>query len=67
MQSTKDVAQLQSLKQHIDRYEGKSEVVLVVGAADDKQVIRIPEKTSRSDESIDELVKLFGSENVKLS
>jgi len=67
IESTDNSQQLMSLKQHIDKFEGTSEVVLVVGPVDNRQVIRIPEKTSRSDESIDALVSLFGSENVKLS
>ncbi len=67
MQSTENVEQLQLLKKHIDTFEGTAEVVLVVGVADKKQAIRIPEKTSRSNDSVDALVKLFGVENVKLS
>jgi DNA polymerase-3 subunit alpha len=67
LESTDNSGQLLSLKQHIDKFEGTSEVVLVVGPPDSKQVIRVPNKTSRSDESIDELVSLFGAENVKLS
>lgn len=67
MSSTDDTEQLNSLKKHIDNFPGKSEVVLVVGPADAKQAIRIPEKTSKDDGSIAELVNLFGADNVKLS
>ncbi len=65
--STDNTEQLSSLKNHIDSYPGESEVVLVVGPAQSKQAIRVPDKTSKDDKSIDELVKLFGPENVKLS
>jgi DNA polymerase-3 subunit alpha len=67
LESTKDSSRLLLLKQHIDKFEGDSEVVLVIGPPDNKQVIRVPDRTSRSNESIDELVELFGIENVKLS
>jgi hypothetical protein len=67
MESTNNSDQLMSLKKHIDMFKGTSEIVLVVGSDDNKQVIRIPEKTSRENDSVDELVKLFGTENVKLS
>jgi DNA polymerase III subunit alpha len=65
--STDNTNQLLSLKQHIDKFTGESEVVLVVGPPDNKQVIRVPDKTNRTDQSVDELVQLFGIENVKLS
>ncbi len=67
LMSTDNTEQLTSLKSHIDSYPGESEVVLVVGPVDSKQAIRVPDRTSRDDESVDELVKLFGPENVKLS
>jgi DNA polymerase-3 subunit alpha len=67
LESTDNTDQLLLLKQHIDKHEGSSEVVLVIGPAENKQVIRVPNKTSRSDESIDELIQLFGAENVKTS
>jgi DNA polymerase-3 subunit alpha len=67
LESTNNTDQLMLLKQHIDKYDGVSEVVLVIGPPDNKQVIRVPEKTSRSDESINDLIQLFGAENVKLS
>jgi DNA polymerase III subunit alpha len=67
LESTDNSDQLLLLKQHIDKYVGGTEVVLVVGPQSGKQVIRVPNRTSKSDESVDELVKLFGVENVKLS
>jgi DNA polymerase III alpha subunit len=67
LESTKDTELLKMLKKHIDSNQGESEVVLVIGENDNKQVVRVPERTSNSDESIDKLVELFGAENVKLS
>jgi DNA polymerase-3 subunit alpha len=67
LETTDNTDQLLLLKQHIDKHEGTSEVVLVIGPPENKQVIRVPNKTSRSDESVDELILLFGAENVKLS
>jgi len=67
METTKNAEQLKMLKQHIDKHEGTSEVVLVLGPPDNKQVIRIPDRTSRTEESVDQLIQLFGAENVKLS
>lgn len=67
MLSTNNTAQLTSLKEHIDANPGRSEVVLVVGDKDDRQAIRIPERMSNDEKSVDELVGLFGVENVKLS
>jgi DNA polymerase III subunit alpha len=67
LQTTDNTDQLILLKQHIDKYEGDSEVVLVIGPQENKQIIRVPNKTSNSDTSIDELIQLFGAENVKLS
>ena len=67
LDSTEDADLLVLLKNHIDKFAGSTEVVLVVGSTENKQVIRIPDKTSKEDDSIEELVSLFGAENVKLS
>jgi DNA polymerase III subunit alpha len=65
--SLNDASLLKQLKQHIDTHQGNCEVVLVMGSSDNKQIIRVPDKTSKSDESIDKLVEMFGADNVKLS
>jgi DNA polymerase-3 subunit alpha len=67
LESADNTDQLLLLKQHIDKFEGLSEVVLVLGSSENKQVIRVPDRTSSSDKSVDELILLFGAENVKLS
>ncbi len=67
MTDTKDSARLQALKDHLSAHKGESEVVLVVGSADKKQAIKIPERSSKSESSVDALMQLFGAENVKVS
>ena len=67
MLDTDDVARLQALKDHLTANPGENEVVLVVGPADGKQAIRIPERLSTNDESLHGLAELFGQENVKVS
>jgi len=61
---SKNQDMLLDLKKVIDDNSGETEVVLVVG--DDKQVIRLPAKVSSSPESVDQVVALVGSENLKL-
>jgi len=63
---TQDVERLQALKEHITSYPGKTDVVLVVGPADKKQAIKVPEKSTDSDESLQQLMSLYGAENVKV-
>lgn len=67
MLNTDDTNLLLQLKSHIDTNKGDSEVVLVVGANDAKQAIRVPEKTSLTEASINELIQIFGKDNVKIS
>lgn len=65
MANTGDTERLESLKRHIADNPGETEVVLVVGPADQKQAIRIPYKASDTPGNVDKLVSLFGVENVK--
>lgn len=62
---TSDTDRLQQLKRHTMQYPGSVEVVLVVGPAESKQAIRIPDKADDSQECINQLVSLFGESNVK--
>ncbi len=63
---TDDPKTLLSLKQTIDDYKGETEVVLVVGAADTKQVIRLPMRVNANTKSLGLFSELVGQENVKL-
>jgi DNA polymerase-3 subunit alpha len=66
MTDTQDAERLLALKAHIKAFPGETDVVLVVGPAESKQAIRIPEKSSDSEESLNELLSLYGAENVKV-
>lgn len=61
---SRDQALLMDLKKIIENNSGEMEVVLVVGA--DKQVIRLPARINNSPDSIDQVVALVGTENIKL-
>jgi len=54
------------LKKLIDHFHGNSEVVLVLGPADKKQIIKLPLKVSPTEMCISELRLLVGEENVKV-
>lgn len=61
---SKDQEMLMDLKKVIEENRGETEVVLVVGS--DKQVIRLPSRMDSGAESVDKVVALVGSENLKL-
>ena len=57
---------LLSLKQAIDEQHGDSEVVLVLGSDDAKQIIRLPSRMKSDADSLKRLQSLVGSQNVIL-
>ncbi len=57
---------LVSLKEAIDGFSGETEVVLVLGAAASKQIVKLPSKIDRDSEVIAQLQALVGKANVKL-
>ncbi len=57
---------LLSLRQTINDNRGETEVVLVVGGVDTKQIIRLPIRVETNDQSLGSLGKLVGAENIKL-
>jgi DNA polymerase-3 subunit alpha len=57
---------LRLLKQTIDEYTGQTEVVLVLGPADNRQIIKLPARIKASDESLGKLRSLAGEMNIKL-
>jgi len=57
---------LMSLKQTIDAHQGTTEVVLVLGPAGSKQVIKLPTGVDKNDTLLSSLTALVGSENVKI-
>jgi DNA polymerase-3 subunit alpha len=57
---------LRSLKQTLDGNLGETEVVLVLGEADNKQVVKLPDRVDSNDVVLSNLRELVGAENVKL-
>jgi DNA polymerase-3 subunit alpha len=64
--NSNDADILLSLKETIDNYQGSTDVVLVVGEDNDKQIIKLPTRMSATDESLDKLGELVGSNNVRM-
>jgi len=57
---------LLSLKETIDVHAGETEVVLVLGPADNKQIVKLPSRVDRHDDVMAKLQGLVGAANVKL-
>jgi DNA polymerase-3 subunit alpha len=66
LSDSNDQSLLVSLKQAIDANAGSTEVVLVLGPADSKQVIKLPLKISTDEPAIAKLRELVGHSNVKI-
>jgi hypothetical protein len=64
LQSTNDEQTLLSLKETIDRHQGETEVVLVLGEATTKQAIKLPGGIDRSSSGVEKLQSLVGNENL---
>ncbi len=58
---------LLSLRQTIDSNAGETEVVLVVGSQEAKQIIRLPMRVRADEDSLSTFSALVGQENVKLN
>ena len=52
------------LKEKIDSYKGKTEVVLVTGPDDSKQIIKLPQSIEINEISLRDVAGLFGATNV---
>ena len=64
--SGNDNTMLLSLKQAIDDHQGSTEVVLVLGADNQKQIIKLPNGFNKAAPALERLQKLVGHENVKV-
>lgn len=64
LEDSSNQPQLLTLKKKLDGYSGDTEVVLVTGAKESKQIIKLPQTISISEESLRELASIFGSTNV---
>lgn len=66
LKSSENEQVLRSLKQMLDGNQGKTEVVLVLGEAESKQAVKLPDLVDTSDTVLSGLRELLGAENVKL-
>lgn len=66
LEDSGDHKKLMHLKSTIEGHKGETEVVLVVGAHDARQIIKLPMRVAANDESIGSFSELIGKENVKL-
>ncbi len=57
---------LKTLKQTIDDNGGPTDVLLVLGADDEKQVIKLPMKINYDEKSKSKLTELVGADNIRL-
>jgi DNA polymerase-3 subunit alpha len=64
--SASDNATLMSLKQTIDEHRGPTEVVLVLGADNQKQIIKLPVGLAKELPALQKLQSLVGTDNVKV-
>ena len=53
-----------SLKEKLDNHQGPTEVVLVTGPKDSKQIIKLPQTIDINESSLRDLASMFGSTNV---
>lgn len=62
--STENQNVLLTLKQTIDNYKGDTDVVLVLGKAENKQAIKLPQGIDKGSSGMSELAELVGSSNL---
>lgn len=56
--------QLMALKRKLDDHKGKTEVVIVTGPSENKQIIKLPQMVSLNEQSMRDLAAVFGPTNV---
>ncbi|MEK7599950.1 MAG: DNA polymerase III subunit alpha [Patescibacteria group bacterium] len=64
--NTNDENTLRTLKETIDDHQGETEVVLVLGASESKQAIKLPTGIDRASEGLNKLETLVGADNLVL-
>jgi DNA polymerase III alpha subunit len=64
LENSDDQPLLMTLKEKLDGYQGKTEVVLVTGPKAEKQIIRLPQTIDVNEESLRDLASVFGAINV---
>jgi DNA polymerase-3 subunit alpha len=66
LHDSQDQKLLVSLKQSIDEAQGETEVVLVLGPSESKQIIKLPNKIVKNAAMLEKLRGLVGADNVKV-
>ena len=66
LESSDDQEKLLTLKQTLDAFQGVTDVVLVLGDAAKKQVIKLPTGIDRESEGLERLRELVGADNLKV-
>ena len=66
LENSQDQNVLKSLKDTIDDNNGNTEVLLVLGKNDEKQIIKLPMKINPNNSSILKLTNIVGLDNIKL-
>lgn len=64
MEKSDDQPALMTLKESLDKHSGQTEVVLVAGPSDSRQIIKLPQTIDLNEESLRQIAKIFGSTNV---
>jgi DNA polymerase-3 subunit alpha len=64
LENSDDQPLLITLKEKLDGYHGDTEVVLVTGPTDSKQIIKLPQTIDVNEESLRDLASIFGALNV---
>ncbi len=64
LENSSDQPMLVSLKEELDKFGGDTEVVIVTGESDAKQVIKLPQMISVNEESLRAIAAIFGPRNV---
>ncbi|MBI2009133.1 DNA polymerase III subunit alpha [Candidatus Saccharibacteria bacterium] len=64
IENSENQSVLMALKQKLDDHRGDTEVIIVTGPSEGKQVIKLPQMVSLNEASIRDLASVFGSTNV---
>lgn len=64
--NSEDEQALHSLKSTIDEFSGETEVVLVLGADENKQIIKLPSRIDKHEQALSRLAATVGQENIKI-
>jgi len=64
LSDSSDQKLLMSLKEKLDDHRGQTEVVLVTGVLESKQIIKLPQTVDITEDSIRDLATIFGSTNI---